>query len=106
MNSEDRDLIEIEKMLETLKETEPAPELRGAVLGSARKTWQSTSNFSRVSLLKWAVAAIIIFSIGYYAGMLNNNRNNETVEEKSIDQTSEEFRNLEKSKDQIMKSER
>ena len=69
MNTEDQDLLEIEKMLESMKNAEPAPELRGETLAQARKAWQDTSNFSYSLVLKWAAVAFIIFSIGYLLGM-------------------------------------
>lgn len=69
MNTEDQDLLEIEKMLESIKDTEPAPELRGETLAQARKAWQNSSNFSYIAVMKWAAVAVIIFSIGYFLGM-------------------------------------
>ena len=69
MNTEDQDLVEIEKMLESIKDTQPSPELRGETLAQARKAWQNSSNFSVMLVLKWAAVALIIFSIGYLIGV-------------------------------------
>jgi len=76
MNTEDQELLEIEKMLESMNDTAPAPELRGETLAQARKAWQNSSNFSYVVVLKWAAVAIIIFSIGYFVGMNKKSNKN------------------------------
>lgn len=106
MNAEDQELLEIEKMLESIKETEPAPGLRGETLTQARKTWQRTSNFSCFTLVKWAAVAVIIFSVGYILGVKKGNFKEETTKEVEKGINAEEFKRIEIDKDQILKGER
>lgn len=106
MNTEDQELLEIEKMLESMKDTAPAPELRGETLSQARLTWQESSNISYGHFFKWVAAAIVIFSIGYYMGTNKDYREPETTKGQDKDVTAEEFQKMEKSKDRIMKGEK
>ena len=104
MNTEDQDLLEIEKMLESMKDTEPAPKLRGETLTKARKAWQNTSNFSYSLVLKWAAVALIIFSIGYLLGMnkMKSNKDNNGLD---LDTAGQKIIPLDQNKKQEKKDE-
>lgn len=104
MNSEDQELLEIEKMLETMKEIEPVPELRGKTLSQARKAWQNSSNFSYIIVLKWAAVAVIIFSIGYLLGM-NKMKSNDSGNGLDVDTARPKLIPLEQNKKQETKQE-
>ena len=106
MNTEDQELLEIEKMLESMKDTAPAPELRGETLSQARLTWQESSNISYGYFFKWADAAMVIFSIGYYMGTSKDIGEPETTKGPNQDVTAEEFQRMEKNKSRIMKGEK
>ena len=71
MNIEDKELCEIEKMLGSIQQMEPSPELRASTLSQARKKWHETKNFSNSLLLWIAAVALFIFSIGYFVGKAN-----------------------------------
>ena len=103
MNTEDQELLEIEKMLETMKDIEPAPELRGETLSKARKSWQSTSNFSYTNILTWAAVALITFSLGYFIGQSKDRLIDETSSP-TKDKMGEEIKKIKKDEDKIMKS--
>lgn len=77
MTNEDQELVEIEKMLESMSDTTPPPSLRGETLNRARHAWQKSKNFSYRHIIVWAAAALLIFSLGYFIGMNKKVINND-----------------------------
>lgn len=104
--NEDKELLEMEEMLKQLGSSIPVPEpgLREKVLQESKQNWQKKKVFPVNYIMAWAALVALAAVINFSVKALNSPKSNSgivNVEDATV--TDEEYQELKKALDKVMR---